>query len=295
MYILSVLVLGTTLLFATGSGLAQEPDSSETPPVRGSAETADAAADSAPEIVAPAAPPVEPIESISEAINKAGRQRMLTQRIVKCYAQIGQDIRYLSASTQLQEALELFERQLQQLRAFAQDPEAQQLLTLVEERWQPMKQIATEEVTRTRVGTLRALAEQVLAAAHQVVLLLEARSGSNQGHLVNLAGRQRMLTQRMAALYLLLNWGLDDPQHLADYEKAVQEFDAALYELNTAGENTPQITEALQRVSSNWQVFKLGNRVDQGEYVPSLVTRVLDKILLQMNEITGMYADLQIP
>ena len=179
MYILSVLVLGTTLLFATGSGLAQEPDSSETPPVRGSAETADAAADSAPEIVAPAAPPVEPIESISEAINKAGRQRMLTQR--------------------------------------------------------------------------------------------------------------------MAALYLLLNWGLDDPQHLADYEKAVQEFDAALYELNTAGENTPQITEALQRVSSNWQVFKLGNRVDQGEYVPSLVTRVLDKILLQMNEITGMYADLQIP
>ncbi len=28
----------------------------------------------------------------------------------------------------------------------------------------------------------------------------------------------------------------------------------------------------------------------EGEYVPSLVVRMLDRILVQMNEITGMYA-----
>ena len=240
-----------------------------------------------------AAPPIAPITSISEGIDKAGRQRMLTQRIVKCYAQKGQDIRYLVAAAELDDSVRVFERQLQQLKGFAQDAESQRLLTLIEQRWLALKQIAVGEVSRTQAEALRILAEQTLTTANQLVLLLEERSGSNQGHLVNLAGRQRMLTQRMANLYLLMAWGFEDPGDLADYKQAVREFEAALFELKTAGENTPEINQALQQVSSMWQMFKFSSRVDQGEYAPSLVTRLLDKILLRMNEVTGMYASLQ--
>ena len=240
-----------------------------------------------------AAPPIAPITSISEGIDKAGRQRMLTQRIVKCYAQKGQDIRYLVAAAELDDSVRVFERQLQQLKGFAQDAESQRLLTLIEQRWLALKQIAVGEVSRTQAEALRILAEQTLTTANQLVLLLEERSGSNQGHLVNLAGRQRMLTQRMANLYLLMAWGFEDPGYLADYKQAVREFEAALFELKTAGENTPEINQALQQVSSMWQMFKFSSRVDQGEYAPSLVTRLLDKILLRMNEVTGMYASLQ--
>ena len=218
---------------------------------------------------------------------------MLTQRIVKCYAQKGQDIRYLVAAAELDDSVRVFERQLQQLKGFAQDAESQRLLTLIEQRWLALKQIAVGEVSRTQAEALRILAEQTLTTANQLVLLLEERSGSNQGHLVNLAGRQRMLTQRMANLYLLMAWGFEDPGYLADYKQAVREFEAALFELKTAGENTPEINQALQQVSSMWQMFKFSSRVDQGEYAPSLVTRLLDKILLRMNEVTGMYASLQ--
>ncbi len=237
--------------------------------------------------------PAAPIASMGEAINQAGRQRMLTQRIVKSYCQMGQDIRYLVASEDLDKAIALFEQQLANLKDYTTDDDGiQDTLETAERLWQPVKQIATADVSRDQAETLRALAEKLLAVAHKAVLQLEARSGSSQGHLVNIAGRQRMLTQRMGNLYMLLAWGFDKPRYRSDYEQAVREFEAALNELKAAPENTPEISRELERVSQNWALFKLGNRMEKGEYVPTLVVRMLDKMLVQMNRITGLYAAL---
>ncbi len=73
--------------------------------------------------------------TMGEAINKAGRQRMLTQRIVKSYAQMGQDVRYRVAEKSLRDSIVLFESQLQQLKGFTQDRETQRGLQLVERLW----------------------------------------------------------------------------------------------------------------------------------------------------------------
>lgn len=158
--------------------------------------------------------------NLSEAINKAGRQRMLTQRIVKSYLQMGQDVRYRVASKHLTESVALFELQLSQLKAFTQDPETQRGLALVEKLWTPVKTIATSPVQREQAEPLRKNAEKLLVAAHQVVLMLADQSGTNQGHLVNIAGRQRMLTQRMGNLYMLMSWKFDDAVYQQDYKTA---------------------------------------------------------------------------
>lgn len=234
--------------------------------------------------------PAATIDSMGEAINQAGRQRMLTQRIVKSYCQMGQDIRYLKASDDLDQAVALFEEQLSNLKHYAKGNDVQNTLETAERLWQPVKQIAITDISRDQAETLRALAEKLLAVAHQAVLQMEAQSGSNQGHLVNIAGRQRMLTQRMGNLYMLMSWGFDKPRYRADYDKAVREFEAALEELMSAPENTAEIDQALVKVSQNWAMFKLGNKMGQGDYVPTLVVRMLDKMLVQMNRITGLYA-----
>ena len=58
------------------------------------------------------------ITSISSAINKAGRQRMLTQRMVKSYSMIGISVQYVAANEQLSKAIDLFELQLSELKAY---------------------------------------------------------------------------------------------------------------------------------------------------------------------------------
>ena len=58
------------------------------------------------------------IDNMSSAINKAGRQRMLSQRIVATYAQVGQEIQTKKSKKQLKDAINLFDEQLVELKDY---------------------------------------------------------------------------------------------------------------------------------------------------------------------------------
>lgn len=229
--------------------------------------------------------------TMGDALNKAGRQRMLSQRIVKAYALVGQNI-MLSAANQKQDAIALFEKQLNELTPFAQTQEEKDTIARVAELWTSYKALAKTAPSRDNAIKLNKLSEEVLATAHKYVLLLEKRSGTSKGRLVNISGRQRMLSQRIAKFYVLKAWNLDNPEYDAGYDKAVREFTDALAELQKAPENTSDINAALAKVETDWNTFKISKKVRGGKFIPSLVVRSLDKILDQMNYITALYASI---
>ncbi|MCW8827318.1 MAG: type IV pili methyl-accepting chemotaxis transducer N-terminal domain-containing protein, partial [Gammaproteobacteria bacterium] len=164
------------------------------------------------------------ITSIADAINKSGRQRMLSQRILSTYYQVGKNINTTKSKQQLIDAVNLFESQLTELQEYAKKSSIVQqqqeknidlngALNKVSRLWIPAKKIATEEVQRSRAEELRDLNEALLKASHAVVLQLQSLSGSESGRLVNIAGRQRMLSQRLSSLYILQSWGFNNPEY----------------------------------------------------------------------------------
>lgn len=60
---------------------------------------------------------------LARAINQAGRQRMLSQRIVKLYCQLVMNVAPGTSRSELAESIALFERQLGDLEASARTPE----------------------------------------------------------------------------------------------------------------------------------------------------------------------------
>ena len=228
------------------------------------------------------------ITTISSAINKAGRQRMLTQRMVKAYSMVGINVQAEIARQQLEGAIKLFDTQLAELKAFAPSDKIRDSLDKVDKLWLPFKETLKLPNSRKNVEILLLTNDDLLRAAHQVVLHLQDASGTSFGKLVNISGRQRMLSQRMGKFYMLRAWGFDGPEILAEAEKAKNEFKDALAVLISAPENTPELKKELQVAEKQWKLLKHGLERDK-KLIPLIVAMTSEKVLVKMNEITGMY------
>lgn len=226
------------------------------------------------------------------AVNKAGRQRMLTQRIIKSYCQVGLGVTPAVSWQQLADAQALFEAQLAELVANAPAGRASAALARLEERWKPFKSVARGPVSQSGARQLAGQSDALLAAADELTRIMESISGAPAARLVNIAGRQRMLSQRLAKTYMLRLWELDNAALRDEAETARREFEDALAILLEAPENTPEITEELAGIALQWEWFRSALDLEGAATYRLIAAEASDSILAGMETITRRYEEL---
>jgi hypothetical protein len=239
-----------------------------------------------------------PILHINDAINKSGRQRMLSQRLAKSYLQIGQSIDLTRSKKVFSASVTLFERQLAELENFAPTPENKATLVDLRKEWGTYKNVLVSRApNRQDAKTIMGANEKVLALAHASTIQLEKISGSVTARLVNISGRQRMLSQRMAKFYQAINWGVVSSDALINLAKARDEFLLAMSELAASPKNTADIKVEITLAQQQWFFFDqaLKSSADSVEAKLRFATNVAttsERILETMDRITGMYEKL---
>lgn len=231
--------------------------------------------------------------SDSQLVNVSGRQRMLTQRIVKAYVQVGLGITPDVSRRQLNDAVVLFEQQLGLLKRNVSDTQSRRSLAGMEKQWRRLRQTATGPVGRANVETLLTVSEALLTAAHQLTLALQSRSAVPTARLVDMSGRQRMLSQRMAKYYLARAWGVQSAADGRELGSARAEFEGALAALRNAPENTPQIKQELDAVAAQWEWFKSALALEGAASYSQVVAHASEAILNSMELVTSLYEKLR--
>ncbi len=226
----------------------------------------------------------------ADGVNRAGQLRMLSQRLVKLY--ILQLLQSQSApSTAFKESLARIDANFATLaKSFAQ-PELAQQVNRAGLTWASLKRSLKLRPKTNEMGAIDALAESLLWNAESLTSSLESTGATQSLQVLNLAGRQRMLSQRFAK-YALLNALPGYVVRQSDataLREARDGFEQAQHYLNNIPLSTPAIGHFLARAKLDWQCLLQGATQAHGTIGQQQVLDASEALLGVFDQLSATY------
>ncbi len=186
----------------------------------------------------------------AEAVNRAGQLRMLSQRLVKLHLLQQAGVQPAHHAALLQASVQWVDGNVALLRKNLSLPTYGDLLEQLEHTWGLLK----AALAGADVPVVDAQAEALLQGAEQLTAILESSGATAPLQVLNLAGRQRMLSQRFSKCALLqLQAGADGAGQGAEaMQQAQAAFEKAMTYLNGLPLSTPEISAALTAAGVAW-------------------------------------------
>jgi len=173
--------------------------------------------------------------SLKKTINLSGKQRMLTQLMTKLSLQIDMNIQKKENLKKLKEISTLYDTTLKDLKSTT-NKEVLKVIALVEKAWKPfykeVNQLIEGKNSKEALKYIIDKNEDLLKISNDLVKAFEATNTSGNYlekarlHIVNVAGRERMLTQKMTKEKLLTVKG--EEQYGAKLKETMALFDDSL-------------------------------------------------------------------
>jgi nitrate/nitrite-specific signal transduction histidine kinase len=245
-------------------------------------------------LAAAATPALAQIANINDAINKAGSLRYTANRLAKVYFQIGMGVDVERSKRILDSQIAMYDRRVVELKNYSPTPEIKETYLMLEKAWSGYKDLLVGAKPNPEAGRrMIEVSEEVVTIANKATGQLAAHSGTTSGNLVNISGRQRMLSQRIAKYAQAANWGVAPANAQAEIDKSKAEFVQKLGELSAAQINTPQIKDELDLGRQQWMFFDaaLAGKGDKKSNATNIAT-TSERILEVMDNVTGMYEKL---
>lgn len=231
--------------------------------------------------------------ALSGAINHAGRFRALSQRMAKAYCQQHLMVLPAAAADVMANARKLVQQGTAELARGSQSgqwpADVVRQLDEVQKQFALLDELTAVPTSRAAVVAVSEQSDRTLLVAQAVTEAIEKMARVASARLVNLAGRQRVLSQRMAKNYFLVAAKADSKLVLAQLAADANDFRQAMQSLVAAPVSTPAIRGELELAASQWVFFESALRRPADEQGMSAVATTSERLLSVMDRLTGLY------
>ena len=227
----------------------------------------------------------------ADAVNRAGKLRMLSQRLVKACALHVIDRGAAAHGAQIDEATRQIDANIAALAKSLSKPTFGDLLEAVSTAWADLQSLAASGGAAGDFAALDAAAERLLAQAELLTRGLETAGLVTTLHVINLSGRQRMLSQRHAknALLGLVLDGAAGCAARAEMARTAQTFEQSLAHLRNVPLSTGEIRALLDEAERLWKgVASAARQVDSAGAARSL-DGASEALLAVFEQLTDRY------
>lgn len=231
---------------------------------------------------------------LSGAINYAGWFRALSQRMAKAYCQQYLQVLPAAAVDVMGLARKMVQTGSGELARGMQSgqwpAEVGRQLAEVQKQFSLLNQMTSAPATTTAlVAAASEQADRTLLVAQAVTEAIEKLAQAPSARLVNLAGRQRMLSQRLAKNYFLSAAKVDSKVVQAQLASDAADFRQALQTLKAAPVSTSSIRNELELADSQWLFFESALRRPADDAGLNAVATTSERLLGVMDKLTGLY------
>jgi hypothetical protein len=212
---------------------------------------------------------IDTSNKLKEQTNTAGKQRMLTQRMTKLALLIEEDIKRKKNIKKLNKSTKQYINNLKTLES--DNPEIHQQLQIIKILWVPfLKNIENIIQRKEEKKSLKYLVdnnEKLRQSSNKLVSIYENSEASlnyldkAKLNIVNLAGRQRMLLEKMSKEKILLFKKHKEYQKrlsssINDFDQAIQKLKKGDKERHIPRVTNPKLIEKLTVIEPLWQELK---------------------------------------
>ncbi len=240
-------------------------------------------------LLAPALTPAHAQLAISTAINRVARFRALSQRIAKAYCQIHLNVLPDQTRAVLTTARQLVHSGFEDLAKVQWPADLSSMVADVKKQADALEALLVMPPTRESVVAVAVQSDKMMTAAHTTTEAFEKFAKMGTAKLVNMAGRQRALSQRLAKNYFLVAAKLEGKGIQEQMKADAAEFRQAMATLAAAPISTPSIRNELALGDSQWIFFDAALQRKPDDRGLEIVGSTSERLLEVMDRLTGLY------